>query len=169
MVIAILLQLLPYPYLPGGVQDGMENCFTIHRNRFDVVKLYGDHECRHVRMVIKPDVEESCVGVMLKIKGMDGKVLMVDVNGDTFYVKPGKLAVNTSNYDKAKCFLQFAPDEESELVGSFNDSRTLKIYGWDKGWIFTRTRIGRKKVEGWVAPDLQCANPYTMCVSIWGI
>ena len=38
-----------------------------------------------------------------------------------------------------------------------------QIIRCSQGWVYVRTVLSGKVYEGWLAPNMQCANPYTTC------
>jgi len=62
-------------------------------------------------------------------------------------------------------YLYKASDKKSKVqhVLKKYPSTIFSVLNCENNWLYVSIVISHKKYEGWLAPDMQCANAYTTC------
>lgn len=136
--------------------------FTLHPDSTSVT-LYEDPDLIKKRIDIYPDPYENNVGVIMEISGQWGDVFRVCM-GTGFWVPIGKVGVITRNYDGALLCLYAKPSRNAPVVLRTHSVQIVPAYGLKDGWLYVEAVDDNGiKARGWLAPDMQCGNPYTTC------
>jgi len=64
-----------------------------------------------------------------------------------------------------KLNLYLNPTEKSGINSIVPDwtNKLYEVTSFDKDWVYVKIVYNGKLKQGWLAPDMQCSNPYTTC------
>lgn len=80
------------------------------------------------------------------------------------WIQKGTVGTNTQNYDGQVINLHKEPNQSSKTVAKIPYAQTVIIWDACERWAFVEGRNeNRERIRGWLAPEDQCANPYTTC------
>ncbi|MBS1652914.1 MAG: hypothetical protein JSU07_12985 [Bacteroidetes bacterium] len=89
-----------------------------------------------------------------------------EISGDIAngWIKKGdKLGIYTKYYTALALYTE--PNKESKvkiIIKKYTNS-LFEVASCKNHWLKVLTKIKGKKICGWLAPEFQCANPYTTC------
>ncbi|GHA62359.1 hypothetical protein [Pontibacter akesuensis] len=83
------------------------------------------------------------------------------------WIKKGKfIGIYARNYDAGKTLSLYAePRKSSKTTFTIQnyDNRLYQVTSINKGWVYVKVEHQGKIKQGWLAPDMQCANAYSTC------
>lgn len=159
----LLLLLITFVSVEASAQNNQNFAFTVHP-KGKPVKCYDNMNMKEVRYVIYPLEEEGNAGAIVQLRYAKENYIAIVVNDEITYVEKGCVAVNTRNYDGKNLYLYSKADYNSKVVYKTAQEHTVTIYDIYNGWLYVcLDNKRREKVYGWIAPDMQCPNPFTPC------
>lgn len=159
----LLLLLVTFVSVEAFAQNNQSFAFTVHP-KGNPVKCYYNMNLKEMRYAIYPLKEEGDVGTIVQLLYANENYIAIVVNDEITYVEKGSVAVNTRNYDGRTLHLYSKADYNSEVVYKTTLEHTVTIYDICNGWLYVcLDNKHREKVYGWIAPDMQCPNPFTPC------
>jgi hypothetical protein len=80
------------------------------------------------------------------------------------WISIGNVGIYSNNYSK-KLKLYSKPDKNKGVENVFDDyiNIPLNVLKCKDKWLFVSFVLNKKKYEGWLSPDSQCANVFTTC------
>lgn len=74
------------------------------------------------------------------------------------------IGIYVRNYDSPLSLYQ-KPEEKSKIQSTIKHYYPILFHFKDceNNWLYIYIVIANKKFEGWLSPDMQCANSYTTC------
>lgn len=112
---------------------------------------YGVEGAEHIIKII--DAEESWL-----------KVEIPTLFNGTAWVNSGSFSVATRNYQNEVISLYKNPTKESIVESEIMQQQLVKVYSVKSGWAFVKVQNKNGTwIEGWLEPEMQCSNPYTIC------
>ncbi len=83
------------------------------------------------------------------------------------WIKKDKfIGIYARNYEAGKQLSLYAEPRKSSKISSTiqeYDNRLFQVTSINKGWAYVKVEFKGKIKQGWLAPDMQCANVYTSC------
>ncbi|MGV3538904.1 MAG: hypothetical protein ACO1OQ_03785 [Rufibacter sp.] len=85
----------------------------------------------------------------------------------TGWVKKAKhIGIYTRNYNPGEPLNFYSSPSKTSKVNitilKWNNA-LYQVTSVEKGWVFVKIKTGGKTVQGWLSPEMQCANYYTTC------
>ena len=85
------------------------------------------------------------------------------VGSDTgeYWIHFSALGLGTSNYGGQELHLRAAPNQNAEIVFTFNQELTLMPLDFDGDWV--KVKVEGYDIVGWIENEWLCSNPLTNC------
>ena len=78
-----------------------------------------------------------------------------------YWIHFSVLGVNTRNYGGQELYLREAPDEDANVVFTFDKEMTLSPMDVQGDWV--KVKVGNFDIVGWIETEWLCSNPLTNC------
>ena len=134
------------------------------------IAIYDKPNGIQVDSVINDTINEDYVGICIKkIKRGYAKIISRNVLIDTIpkqgWIELKYLGINPAIYS-GMMMLRTEPKATAPIMNIINNpwwGSLYNIYDCTNQWLYIRTIVDGKVVEGWMAPEDQCCNPYSTC------
>lgn len=130
------------------------------------IKIYNEIDGVIIMQLYLPHGVEGAEHVfdITNTKGSWMKISIPTLHNSTAWIHAGNLSTATRNYKDESIPLYQKTNKESKVVGELHGQQIVHIYGGSGNWAYVKGK-GKNgiEVEGWLEPEMQCANPYTTC------
>ena len=138
--------------------------------RHTYIPLYNHINGSSIDSIINDTINEDSVGICIKkIKRGYAKIIYRNVLIDTIpkqgWIELKYLGINPAIYS-GMMMLRTEPKATAPIMNIINNpwwGSLYNIYDCTNQWLYIRTIVDGKVVEGWMAPEDQCCNPYSTC------
>ena len=80
---------------------------------------------------------------------------------DEYWIHYSLLGIYTRNYGGETLHLRSAPDEEADVVASFNEEMLFRPMDMQGDWV--KVKLDNTDIVGWIEVEWLCSNPLTNC------
>lgn len=91
----------------------------------------------------------------------EDSTLLVGSDTGEYWIHFSALGLGTSNYGGQELHLRAAPNQNAEIVFTFNQELMLMPLDFDGDWV--KVKVEGYDIVGWIENEWLCSNPLTNC------
>ena len=91
----------------------------------------------------------------------DSEVVLEGSDTGEYWIHFRALGLGTSNYGGQELYLRDAPDDNANIVFTFNQEMELMPMGIQGDWV--KVMVDGYVIVGWIEAEWLCSNPLTNC------